>query len=158
VADAYEDQLAAAVVAELNDTDAENAPAWTVPFRAETRPLPVFELLASGGKRATLADLQCSVLGTTIENVRLNREKHSFTHTIAIVLQKLVDVADAVEIGRLKRTAEQVQDYYLDGHDLATMPGWAVIDAQRVDVCDFDRLYDGHRFDTIIELTIAGQR
>jgi hypothetical protein len=147
MADAFEVQIADAVVAELNDP----ARSWSPEIAAARLWLPIF-------KAEDLAVLKVSVVPLTIDQDRAARGLHQFGYGVAIDFQKMVNPTDMDAIDALSRLAEQVHDFYRDAHKLATLPAWEAINAVRESVYDLDRLYVDHTWETMIVLTARGFR
>jgi urocanate hydratase len=155
--DAWEDRIAQAVANELND----HLRAWSTLFMSEgtTAVRTRKPWYRSQAEVASLATLKCDVVPLTIERDRAARGVRLFNYGVGISLQKLVDPSDDVTLKALSRMAEQIHDWFDDGHALALSPGdWICLKADRTDVYDLSRLYADEIWENIIEMTVRGYR
>ena len=150
MAEAIAVQIANAVVAELNDT-ARN---WSVPFEAEKKWRPVWN-------DDELNDLRVAVVPLTLAETKVSRKQRQSDYGIAIDLQRHLDAETLdADADLLAKTAEEVQEWFTDenGHELAGMAGWRVMEATQEDIYDLARLYEHFVFETLIVLTVRGFR
>lgn len=152
MADAYEDQIADAVAAELNHA----ARSWHDLFTQEnciavaTRK-PWYEA-------AELDELQCGVVPLTIKRERAARSHRKFDYGIAIDLQKMVEPEDSDQLRALSTAAEAIHDWFDDGHELTGLAGWICLEAERLDVYSLPQLYAERTWETLISLSVRGYR
>jgi len=142
-----------AVVAELNDT----ARAWVNEFTATRE-------WAKYYTPEDLATLQVKVSALRIvEEKRISRgdtnAMESFEYEAAIDFQMMLplvidEAADRATVDGLTEIAEQVHDFFRDGHRLATMTSALVQEALRPDLFDEELLYHHRTWETTIFLTV----
>lgn len=142
-------QQADSIVTELNDAGRS----WTGQFTATRTWLPLY----TGPQ---LESLRVAVVPMTLIGERIARpgSKNSWRFGPVITLQKSIDVkasgADAA-IDALDKLAQDIQDFYLDGHE--PLSGYPVFFAQRPDVFSFEMLARG-LWTTDINLDLMGKR
>lgn len=144
---AYEVQIADAIVSELNSTSRT----WSQGFRAKRSWLPVYDA-------DELVDLQVSVVPLTIEEEDETRTLDRYRYGVAIDLQKSVKIDRRDEIDQLTKLAEEIHDFFANDHALETLTDYRVIDAVRSDVYDLERLLADHTWETLIVATVEGFR
>jgi len=155
MAEAFEVQIAEAVVAELNGTGPSGG--WLKAFTAEFDWLAVYQ-----DDDERLETLRVDVVPDTIANESLDRARSRFDYGVEIVIQKRISFQDRAaardEMKALAKFAEQIHDYYLDNHELASLTGYRVLKADREQVHDLDALYAQHVWGTVITLGVRGYR
>ncbi len=154
---AYEVKIADAVVAEMNSPARPWAASFTTTYgtSAARSWLPVYGTNPEETK-ALLEKLKIAVVPLTIEDAELDRAEKEFNFDIWVNFLKFVDLVNNTAADLLSYLAEQVQAFFSDKHELATLAGWWVIDAKRPKVCDLERLYAESVWDTSIVLTVQG--
>lgn len=143
-------QQADAIVTELNDVGRSWAPLANAARRSWW---PVY----SG---PNLETLRIDVVPLTIVGERLARpgSKNGWRFGPTITLQQSVNVNDSSvtdTLDALDKLAQDIQDFYLDGHEVLT--GYRVFFAQRPDVYSLELLGRG-LWTTDINLDLIGQR
>jgi len=150
MADAFEVQIANAVVAELNDA----ARSWQTPtpqFTAARSWAPIYtpELLKT---------LQTAVVPMLLDEEKLNRAPlERCDYKAAIDFQQAVDTSTAAgnaAIDVLTKLVQDVHDFYRNAHKLATLPAATVMMARREMLYDLELLYSQGTFESAIELTV----
>lgn len=149
MAEAYEVQIADAIVGELNSPGR----GWLRPFTARRYWLPNYS-------SEELQTLQVAVVPVGIgELVKQSRQPvNQWQYTIAVDFQQVVQTATPTDLDALTKTAEQVHDFFADWHHLAGLDGWKVMGALREDVYFFGQLVEHSLWETMIELTVQGYR
>lgn len=143
--DAREVQIRDAVIGELNHSSRP----WYGDFLAEGA-------WDTGFTAGQLASLKVTVVPLTHRRTRLTRERRAHEYEVGIDFQKKVAKADNAGMDVLSRIAEQVQDFFDDGHRLAGLSGWQVTQADREDLFSPELLYSEHTWETLVVLTVRG--
>ncbi len=167
MSNAYEVKIADAVAAEMNDP----ARPWATLFAttygtsAIRSWLPVYGTDPEEAK-TLLETLRIAVVPWSIRSgpdKDDTRKEKQYDYEIWVNFQKLVDLASNVAADALSYLAEQVHEFFQegitgenDGHELAALAGWHVVETDRAKVCDLDRLYAEQVWDTSILLTVRG--
>lgn len=153
MADAWEDKIADAVAAELNDP----ARSWDALFNAEGT-------VAANARKAwfdltEIATLKVTVVPATQERTRLARSNvREFGYGILIDLQRTLDPEDMTKIRALGTAAEEIQEWFDNAHELAGLTGWNCMEAVREDLFSLDQLYENRTWETLIALKVEGRR
>jgi hypothetical protein len=151
---AYDVQIATAVTAELNDA----ARAWHSSFTAVRRNDPWYDTDNETVLAALKAGLQVAVVALKIDERDIDRVENEFDYAVTIDFQQLVDVTDTAAQDALSLIVEQVQDFFLDDHELATLSDWYVVGAHRPEVYSLEKLYAEGLWETEIQLKVQGWR
>lgn len=151
-------QLAEAIRDELADT----ARGWHTVSDVSRTWRPWYQ---SAGARKSLEDkLQIAVVPMAIARKRAQRPRmgnngNEYDFAIGIDLQKLIDVADPeidAKIDALDLIAEQIADFYQDGHTIMT--GYVAMGADREDVYSTEMLFAEQIWETYIAVGVKGFR
>lgn len=148
MSNAREVDIANAVIAELNDA----ARPWHGACTAGFGFLPIEDQI-------TLASLQARVIVLTLASEKISRTARKLTYGVGIDLAKWLDpqagsIDDAC--AALGLIAQQIFDFFGDGHRLATATNWQALDSSRDDLYDIDRLYSQSVWETFIGVVIIG--
>lgn len=151
MAEAIEVQIAKAIVAELNDP----ARGWSMEFVADRDWAPQVKPEDLGEA------VKVSVVVPEIEQEQFSRDRDVLRYAAGIAIQQRVparreDLNAACD--DLTRLAEAVHDFYRAEHALATLATYQVIDAQRPEVYDLQRLNVESVFETLIVVTVEGYK
>ena len=153
MADAWENKIADAIAAELNATSRP----WRTLFLEEGTQ-------AENARRAwfdapEIASLKCTVVPATQDRTRLNRANlREFAYGIMVDLQRLLDPADMTLIRSLDTAAEQIQEFFDDGHSLTGLDRWLCLHAKRDDIFSINQLYRERTWETLIAIEVRGHR
>lgn len=147
MANAYEDQIADAIATELNNP----ARGWATLFGTEQTQAaasdnPWYE---TEEEVESLELLKVDVVTLTIDRKRETRNSRKFDYVVAITMQCKVRLDDTLRIRAIKRAAEQIHDWFDDGHTLTGLTGFICIEANRPDAYILEKLYGGE-FQTVI--------
>ena len=158
---AQEVLIADAVAAELNDP----ARPWTFPGAATRTWSPWYA--AEEGDLNSLKVSVVPVAQKTKEDPVDRAGTRLFDYEVWIDLQQRVTLTTDGQVSQddvdnLCLTCQQVQDWFNDlsenTHELAALPGWHVIKAERPLIFNPDELYQNHVFVSSIGLTVRGFR
>lgn len=144
---AKEVEIADAVAAELNDA----ARVWAGQLTAVRR----FRVRY---KDAELKTLKVAVVPLTQALQEETRGGDLYDYGVVIDFQQWVAPADEATPAALALLAERVQDWFRAEHELATLPGWWVVGAERPELFDLDLLQDDNTWETVVGLTVRGAR
>lgn len=142
-------QLADAVVSELNDA----ARSWTGLFTATRSWKPWYI-------GTDLESLKVTATPLIANSKRIGRPgaKNEWAYEVAVDFQKQHNVnaaAFATAIDTLDKMTQDVQDWFLDGHELMT--GYRVTAAER-EVVFLDTMYEDGTWETLLTLKVLGFR
>ncbi len=153
---AYEVKIADAIVAEMNSPARPWASVFSIGSTSAVRSwLPVYGTNPEETK-ALLEKLKVAVIPLTIKDVELDRAEKEFDFDIGVNFLKLVDLQNNAAADALSYLAEQVHEFYSDKHELATLAGWWVVEANRPITHDLQRMYAESIWDTSLMLTVRG--
>jgi len=149
MADAYEIQIAKAIVGELNDP----ARQWPLPFMADYAWYPVYKV-------EELQKLSVRVLPLQIDNQKVDRGgQERFDYALSLDIQAGTATGQNIsnaDMDGLAALAEAIHDFYRNAHQLAAAPNWRVIEAKRPEVYVLDRLYHENIWESYINVVVRG--
>lgn len=152
-------QLAAAVVSELNNTTRTwHDPVQLFTAKQSWKPWYTTKEEIEALEKGPLV----AVVAMDLKHTRLARGgKARWDFGITIDIQRHFDVSSVNltdEVNALDKIAQDIQDFFLDGHDLTGMDDYPVLAADREDVYSMAQFYADGNWETLIALGIAGHR
>ena len=161
--DALEDQLADAIVFEL----VQAGMLWTTLFTTEgTVPYRTrYPIYGDDGYYAStqLATLKISVVPVAIARTRLARggNGRELVYDIAIDLQRMIEPKDDTNLKKFSRLAEQIHDYFDNGHLVLQQPigwqgNWQYMTVDREEAYYMDTLKANRIWETLINVKVRG--
>jgi hypothetical protein len=148
--EALEDLLSDAIVAELNDP----ARPWHGQFQTES--CTAFRTRFPVYKDTDLVGVKIAVVPLTLARQRAARTRRQLDFGIAIDLQRRIEPTDDPTLKSFSLLAQQIHDFFDDGHLLATMNTWACIETDRPDIYSMERLYTEAVWETLLNVKVRG--
>jgi len=156
--DAWEDLLATAVCAEINDP----ARTWAALLASEScvaiRSRAPWYKKDPLTKKFPLATLKIAVVPLTIGRERVSRDRRKMDYGIGVDLQRIIDPDDDTTLKLFSKLAQDVHDWFDNGHPLATQPAWICLKSDRPDVYALTDLFTDGIWETFICMDIRGYR
>jgi hypothetical protein len=158
--DAYEDVIAEAIAGELNDADRD----WNDLFDAEltTAVRTRAPLVKTGTELNTLKvfviPLRINPYTSGRQTHRIARDRRAFSYEVLLNLLRSVDPDDDERLKWFSKMAEQIHDFFDDGHELTGVENWICMEADRREVFDQDLLYKNQIWGTAISINVVGYR
>ncbi len=163
MADAYEDIIADAIVAELNDVSR----AWYDVFQSEeaeavrTRTPWIRTATELNRLKVFVVPLTLNKNASGARTNRIARGQQVYDYGIPIILQRAVREDDDTLMKLLSKCAEDIHEFYEDAHFIDGMENednWHAYKADRAMIFDHDMLYGQQVWATSIDVTVRGFR
>ncbi len=159
--DSFEDQIADAIVLELNNSARD----WAGVFAAEDT-TAVNTRAPWYSKPSQVAKLACWVVATELDHYtsgnkhhRIARDARAFDYMVIIELVRFVkDPTDSGTLRGLAGAAEKIHDWFDDAHELTGLPGWICIQADRKELVNLALLRSDNVWETAIAVDVRGYR
>jgi len=152
MSEAFEDALADAMVAELN----LGSQAWSATMTAES--CTAVRTRAPWYEITQLATLQIAVVPLTIDRTRVARGERTFLYGFGVDLQREIAPTDDANLKAFSYFAEQLHNWFDNGHALTGFPTWFCLQADRNDVYSLAQLYTEEIWETLIMVKVFGSK
>ncbi len=151
--DAWEDVLATAIASELNDLSRSWNPLWTTEGVTAVRTRSPWYTDAS-----VLKTLKVACVPLTIERKRLARQRREFDYAVLIDFQRQISPDDDANLRLFSKLAQDIHDFFDDGHELTGAAGWVCLKSERRDVYNLPVLHAQQIWETLISVDVRGTR